>query len=60
VRWNFAGTKHFVRIDPALAPYKDLLLQMFSALEAGDRAAMLKQLHAIELAALRADDPRDP
>ena len=58
VGWSFAGTKQFVRTAPALEPYKDLLLQVFAALEASDRTAIRDQLQAIDTSALRVSAQR--
>jgi len=42
VGWSFAGTKHFIRTNETLAPYRAWLLQFFAALERKEgRAAIL-------------------
>jgi hypothetical protein len=51
VGWSFAGTKHFISIEPnpdgrGLARYRAWLLQFFAAIEGENRAAILAGLQA--------------
>jgi tetratricopeptide (TPR) repeat protein len=44
LNWVFAGTKHFIRNDGRLTPYRRWLLKLLTALEAGKRDAILARL----------------
>lgn len=45
--WEFEGTRHFIRQDERLAPWRDWLLQLFDALDAENRDAMLVALDKV-------------
>ncbi|MDZ7304532.1 MAG: hypothetical protein ONB44_20600, partial [candidate division KSB1 bacterium] len=48
VSWTFAGTKHFIRVEPQLARYREWLLQLFAAVEIKDgREAILAALQEV-------------
>ena len=42
--WDFAGTKHFISNHQSLAPYRDWLLRLFSALEEKKRDRIVEGL----------------
>ncbi len=44
VNWNFAGTLHFIGQNEKLANYREWLRQLFSAVKAENRDAILKAL----------------
>jgi hypothetical protein len=45
--WEFEGTRHFIRQDERLAPWRDWLFQLFDALDAKDRDSMLAGLDTV-------------
>ncbi|MDZ7314431.1 MAG: hypothetical protein ONB45_24505 [candidate division KSB1 bacterium] len=48
VSWTFEGTKHFIRVEPQLARYREWLLQLFAAVEIEDgREAILAALQEV-------------
>jgi tetratricopeptide (TPR) repeat protein len=48
VGWNWDGTMHFIQADDRLAPARDWLLILLTALQGQNRAAILAGLHGAE------------